>query len=251
MTRPARACIDLHALRHNFQRVRQAAPDSRVMAIIKANAYGHGLLRVAQSLPDADAFGIVTPEEGIVLREAGFDHRIVLLEGIFSPDDISLVNAYRLDTVIHHESQIAMLEQAVLSRPHDVWLKVDTGMNRLGFRPEDTADAVARLRAIEGVAGLRFMTHFARADEIDNAATATQQALFEDAVDTLPGERTLANSAAILAWPGTRADWVRPGIMLYGASPLPGKAADALDLQPVMTLKSRLIAIKDCRKGDT
>ena len=251
MTRPARACIDLHALRHNFQRIRQAAPDSRVMAIIKANAYGHGLLRVAQSLPDADAFGIVTPEEGIILREAGIDRRIVLLEGMFSPDDISLINAYRLDTVIHHDSQIGMLEQATLSRPHDVWLKLDTGMNRLGFRPEAASQAVARLRAIEGVAGLRFMTHFAQADEVDNPATAAQQALFEGALEALPGERTLANSAALLAWPGTQADWVRPGIMLYGASPLPGKDAGALDLQPVMTLKSRLIAVKDCRKGDT
>ncbi|NNJ93887.1 MAG: alanine racemase [Halobacteria archaeon] len=250
MTRPARACIDLHALRHNFQRVRQAAPGSRVMAIIKANAYGHGLLRVAQSLPGADAFGVVSPEEGITLRESGFDRRIVLLEGLFTPDDIALVAGYHLDIVVHHASQLDMLEQAAISRPVDVWLKLDTGMNRLGFDPDAAANIVARLQSLEQVATVRFMTHFACADEPDNDTTAVQSDRFNRALDMLEGERTLANSAAILAWPDTCADWVRPGIMLYGASPLAGERAAALDLQPVMTLKSRLIAINACRQGD-
>ncbi len=250
MTRPARACIDLHALRHNFQRVRQAAPGSRIMAIIKANAYGHGLLRVAQSLPGADAFGVASPEEGITLRESGFDRCIVLLEGLFTPDDIALVGGYRLDIVVHHVSQLDMLEQAALNRPVDVWLKLDTGMNRLGFDPDAAAHIVARLQSLEQVATVRYMTHFACADEPDNDTTAVQSDRFNRALDTLEGERTLANSAAILAWPDTHADWVRPGIMLYGASPLAGQRAAALDLQPVMTLKSRLIAINACRQGD-
>ena len=250
MTRPARACIDLHALQHNFQRVRQAAPGSRIMTIIKANAYGHGLLRVAQSLPGADAFGVASPEEGIALREAGFDRRIVLLEGLFTPDDIALVGGYRLDIVVHHASQLDMLEQATLNQPVDVWLKLDTGMNRLGFDPDAATDIVARLQSLGQVATVRFMTHFACADEADNETTAAQSDRFNRALGTLGGERTLANSAAILAWPDTHADWVRPGIMLYGASPFVGQDAAALDLQPVMTLKSRLISINACRQGD-
>ena len=250
MTRPARACIDLQALKHNFQRVRQAAAGSRVMAIIKANAYGHGLLRVAQSLPGADAFGVASPEEGIALREAGFDRRIVLLEGPFSIDDLVLVSGYRLDVVIHHASQLDMLDQVGLKRPLDVWLKLDTGMNRLGFEPAAVAELLARLQAIEQVASVRFMTHFACADEPDNDTTRQQSDRFTGALAALDGERTLANSAAILAWPDTHADWVRPGIMLYGASPLAGQSAAALDLQPVMTLVSNLIAVKTCRAGD-
>lgn len=250
MTRPARACIDLHALQHNFQRVRQAATGSRVMAIIKANAYGHGLLRVAQSLPAADAFGVASPEEGIALREAGFDRRIVLLEGPFSIDDLALVSGYRLDVVIHHASQLDMLEQVGLKRPLDVWLKLDTGMNRLGFEPAAVTELVVRLQAIQQVASIRFMTHFACADEPDNDTTRKQSERFMGALAALGGERTLANSAAILAWPDTHADWVRPGIMLYGASPLAEQGAAALDLQPVMTLASNLIAVNACRAGD-
>ena len=250
MTRPARACIDLHALQHNFQRVRQAAAGSRIMAIIKANAYGHGLLRVAQSLPGADAFGVASPEEGIALREAGFDRRIVLLEGPFSSDDLVLVSGYRLDVVIHHASQLDMLEQAGLKRPLDVWLKLDTGMNRLGFEPATVAELLARLQAIEQVASVRFMTHFACADEPDNDTTRKQSDRFMEALAALSGEHSLANSAAILAWPDTHADWVRPGIMLYGASPLIEQSAAALDLRPVMTLASNLIAVKPCRAGD-
>ena len=250
MTRPARACIDLRALQHNFQRVRQAAAGSRIMAIIKANAYGHGLLRVAQSLPGADAFGVASPEEGIALREAGFDRRIVLLEGPFSGDDLVLVSGYRLDVVIHHASQLDMLEQAGLKRPLDVWLKLDTGMNRLGFEPAAVAELLARLQGIEQVASVRFMTHFACADEPDNDTTRQQSDRFMAALAALSGEHSLANSAAILAWPDTHADWVRPGIMLYGASPLIEQSAAALDLRPVMTLASNLIAVKPCRAGD-
>ncbi|MGB5260459.1 MAG: alanine racemase [Gammaproteobacteria bacterium] len=250
MTRPARACINLHALRHNFQRVRQAAVGSRIMAIIKANAYGHGVLPVAQSLPAADAFGVASPEEGIALREAGFDRRIVLLEGLFTPDDIALVGGYRLDVVVHHVSQLDMLEATGLRRPLDVWLKLDTGMNRLGFDADAAEHMAARLQALEQVATVRFMTHFACADEVDNPGTTIQSDKFNRALDTLDGERTLANSAAILAWPDTHADWVRPGIMLYGATPLAGQRAETLDLRPVMTLKTQLIAINACRAGD-
>jgi alanine racemase len=250
MTRPACAHIDRGALRHNLARVRQAAPSSRVIAVIKANAYGHGLVPVAQALAGADGFGVVGLEEAVSLREAGLEQRIVLLEGLFSVDDIALVCGYRLDLVIHATYQIELLERARLTRPVDIWLKVDTGMHRLGFAPGQVETALARLQALPQIGTVRFMTHFARADETDADATAAQIADFTAAVGAHRGERSLANSAAVLAWPAGHADWVRPGIMLYGASPLAGRSAAELDLQPAMSLKSALIAITECRKGD-
>lgn len=250
MTRPARAAVDLRALRENFEKVRQAAPASQVMAIVKANAYGHGLLPVARALPAADAFGVVGIEEGITLREAGFDRRIVLLEGPFEPADLRLVSGYRLDIVLHHAGQLDWLEQATLARPVDVWLKIDSGMHRLGFAPGSAVEIVARAQSLRQVGDVRFMTHFACADEADNPATSIQLERFDAALGGLAGERTLANSAAVLNWPQTHADWVRPGIMLYGASPATGQTAGALGLQPVMTFSTRLIAVNACRKGD-
>ena len=159
MTRPVRARINLQALQHNFNRVRQFAPNSKIMAIIKANAYGHGLVRVAQVLPDADAFGVACLEEAITLREAGFDRRIVLLEGLFDLDDLILISGYRLDVVIHHVSQIELLEQGPVTRSLNVWLKLDTGMHRLGFEPESVAAVSKRLKNIPQLAELNYMTH--------------------------------------------------------------------------------------------
>ncbi|MEZ5542760.1 MAG: alanine racemase [Pseudomonadota bacterium] len=250
MTRPAYAHIDCGALQHNLARVRQAAPSSRVIAVIKANAYGHGLVRTAQALAGADAFGVVGLEEAIALREAGLEQRIVLLEGLFTAADLALVCGYRLDLVVHSEYQLALLEQGRLTRPVDVWLKLDTGMHRLGFAPARLDAVLARLHAAPHIGTVRYMTHFARADEPEADYTATQIATFAAALGDRDGERTLANSAAVLAWPGAHADWVRPGIMLYGASPLQGQSAAALGLKPAMTLRSALIAITDCRRGD-
>ena len=250
MTRPARACIDLSALKHNFKLTRQAAPGCRVMAIIKANAYGHGLLPVAQALEDADAFGVVTLEEAIALREAGFDRRILLLEGAFDSAEAMLISGYRVDIVVHHASQLEMLEQASLSQPVNVWLKLDSGMHRLGFSEADFPDAVRRLQQIGQVGSIFYMSHLACADEADNPCSSSQQQRFSDATEGLSGERSLANSAGILVWPECHFDWVRPGIMLYGSSPLPGSTARALDLRPVMTLESRLIAVNTLRQGD-
>jgi alanine racemase len=250
MSRPARARIDLQALRHNFSRVRQAAPHSRTMAIIKANAYGHGTVEVARALPDATAFGVACLEEAIALREAGFDRRIVLLEGLFAADDIDLINAYRLDVVVHHDSQLDLLEQGHMSRPVDVWLKIDTGMNRLGFMPDSVAAARARLAGIAGIGTVRLMTHFACADDLSSDYTRKQLGLFNAVAAQLAGECSLANSAAVLGWPESHADWVRPGVMLYGSSPLLGRSAAELDLRPVMTLTTRLIAVNPRRRGD-
>jgi alanine racemase len=249
MTRPARAGIDLPALRHNYQRARQAAPHSRVMAIVKANAYGHGLVRVAQTLADCDAFGVACVEDAIALREAGCNRRIVLLEGIFSADELDQVSIHALDTVIHHATQIAFLEQCRLTRPLDVWVKVDTGMHRLGFDAAAVPAAVNRLRGIGNIATIRFLTHFACADDVHNDYTRQQSERFGLATERLAGERSLANSAAVLGWPEMHHDWVRPGIMLYGGSPLSRRSAGELGLQPVMTLGTRLIAINTHQKG--
>ena len=251
MSRPARARIDLQALQHNFSLAQQTAPDSQVMAIIKANAYGHGLVSIAQALPDAAAFGVACLDEAIALREAGFDRRIVLLEGLFGPDDINLISGYRLDVVIHHDSQLQWLAQGQLLRPLDVWLKIDTGMHRLGFSPDSIHDITTRLQQIPQVDTVRYMTHFPCADDLDSPDTRQQIDAFGAAVATVDGERSLANSAGILGWPAARADWIRPGIMLYGSSPLRGRTAQSLDLQPVMTLSTKLIAVNARKQGDT
>ncbi|HUT42134.1 MAG TPA: alanine racemase [Gammaproteobacteria bacterium] len=250
MTRPACAHIELGALQHNLTRVRQMAPESRIIAVIKANAYGHGLVQVAQALDAADAFGVVGLDEAINLREAGCEQRIVLLEGLFSAADIALVCGYRLDLVIHNDFQLDLVEQGQLTRPVDVWLKIDTGMHRLGFAPAGVDAALARLQALQHIGTVRYMTHFARADEADADYTASQIATFQATLGTRDGERTLANSAAVLAWPAAHADWVRPGIMLYGSSPIAGKSAAQLDLRPAMSLCSKLIAVAQRRKGD-
>jgi alanine racemase len=249
MTRPARACINLTALQHNFNRVREAAPASRVMAIIKANAYGHGLITIARGLAQADAFGVASLDEAINLREAGYDRRIVLLEGPFAADELPLVSGYCLDVVIHSSEQVRMLESARLRRPLNVWLKVETGMHRLGFDAAEIPGMVQRLQASGCLGELRFMSHLACADDASDDYTRQQRAMLDDTLRVLSGERSLANSAAVLAWPETHYDWVRPGIMLYGSSPLLGSTAADLKLQPVMTLESALIAIHTYPQG--
>jgi alanine racemase len=250
MTRPVRARIDLPALQHNFERVRHYAPQSRIMAVVKAHAYGHGLINAARALPGADAFGVVSMDEAISLREAGFDRRIVLLEGLYAADETLLAGGYRVDVVVHHAEQIGFLEHARPGRPLDVWLKIDTGMHRLGFDPALVPVVVERLRRNARVGDIRFLSHFCCADDVQTDHTARQHRLFLQALEGLAGERSLANSAAVLAWPDTHLDWVRPGVMLYGGSPLPHACAADLGLQPVMTLSTRLIAVTERRRGD-
>ena len=249
MTRPARALICLAALQHNFNRVKESAPASQVMAIIKANAYGHGLVHIARGLPQADAFGVACLDEAISLREAGLGRPIVLLEGPFGADELPLINGYCLDVVIHTAEQVEILEQAQLQRPLNVWLKVDTGMHRLGFEPAAVPGIVRRLGAIGNPGELRFLSHLACADDTADATTGQQLDVFHAVLQELSGARSLANSAGVLAWPDSHFDWVRPGIMLYGSSPLSGRTAAELDLQPVMTLESELIAVNTCPAG--
>ncbi len=244
-------CIDLNALKHNLQRVKQSAPQSRIMAVIKANGYGHGIVRMAQAMSEADAFVVARVDEALQLREAGIDKMLVVLEGFFEPADIELMANQSIQAVIHHPSQIDTLEHCSLPQPLNVWLKVDSGMHRMGVSAGLAPSAWWRLQDCDAVDEVRLMTHLASADEPDSEQTTKQLACFQAATAGLVAERSIANSAAILAWPESHADWVRPGIMLYGVSPFEAQEAQAYDLQPVMTFSSHLIAVNRFREGET
>ncbi len=248
--RATRVSIDLGALRHNLSIARAAAPRSRIMAAIKANGYGHGLERVATALHGADAFGVACINEALALRMAGIEAPITLLEGFFHSDEIPLLPAYQFEAVLHDTSQVEALERSPLSGTVRVWIKVDTGMHRLGFAPGATRGIWRRLEALQGVEVVGFMTHLACADDRSHPATAQQLTLFADTTQGLPGERAIANSAGVLGWPESHVDWVRPGVMLYGISPfLEGRGPEA-KLRPAMTLHSELIAVNHIAKGE-
>ena len=251
MSRPLRAEIRVAALRHNLQRVRDAAPSSRVIAVIKANGYGHGIQMVAHALNSADAFAVASIDEAINLREAGIHQPILLLEGYFDASDLLLLQAYSLQPVIHSAHQLELLEQARITYPFDVWLKIDTGMNRLGFRPAEFASVRARLQESDAVQNIHAMTHFACADDRSDSMTAKQIELFTETLANTSVSCTLANSAGILGFPDSHRDWVRPGIMLYGASPFADADAASQGLQAVMNLKSELIAVHDVAAGES
>ena len=251
MTRRARASVDLGALEANLQHVRACAPHSRVMAVIKANAYGHGWQRVAAALRGADAYAVACVAEAVALREAGYPQPVVVLEGYAGAEELEAVLRHGLTPVLHHESQLQALEHAKTATPLKIWFKLDTGMHRLGFPVQRVPELNARARACKAIAGPPgWMTHFSCADDRRSPATDRQRGLFEQALEGVPGERSMANSAAILGWPATHADWVRPGIMLYGASPFIGGVAAQDGLRPVMRLTTRLIAVNRHRKGD-
>lgn len=251
MKRLIRAVIDTDALRANLARIRSVAPGCKVMAVVKANGYGHGLVPVAKTLLSADAFGVARLEEGVVLRDAGIGQPVVLLEGVFSAEQLTEAAAQRLDIVVHEEEQLRLLES--FGEPHrfSVWLKIDTGMNRLGFRVEHVDDAMRRLRALRRpLADLRVMTHLSRADERDCDETAQQVQRFEAAAARYGLVASIGNSAGTFAWPTARGSWVRPGLSLYGVSPFAQEEGAALGLRPVMTLASTVLAIRHVPKGE-
>ena len=248
--RPTRALISPGALRHNFARVRSYAPLANVMAVIKANGYGHGLAWTAKTLHDAGAFGVASVEDGVLLRDAGIQQPICLLEGFFHPEELPDLVRHQLSSVLHHESQLWDLEHAGKIEPIDVWVKVDTGMHRIGFAPEALPDVIKRLKVCMAVGRVRVMSHFPTADNRFDTATPYQIRLLDEMTQNLNVERSLANSAGIVNWPSSHFEWVRPGIMLYGATPMIGMSAAELGLKPVMTLTSELIAINPRRKGD-
>ncbi len=245
------AYINLSALEHNLQRVRQAAPNSRVMTMLKADAYGHGMFAVASSLQDADAFAVARVGEGIELRAAGITKQIVVLAGFFNTQELAQAAANDLHLVIHEPGQLAVLQQQSLSNGVTCWLKVDTGMHRLGFPLSEAMDAYHALCACESVAdGVGLMTHLSNADEPENPETDHQIRLLKPMIEQTGAIGSIANSGGILNWPDSHLDWVRPGIMLYGSSPFIGKTGVDDGLLPVMTLQSSLIAVHHFKKGD-
>ncbi len=246
MSRATSATIHTDALRHNLQLIRRRAPGSKVMAVVKADGYGHGLERVARALQGADAFGVAALSDAERLRAAGLSQRIVLLSGPDENDDLAQLRRLQVDAVIHHASQLQLLEADGGGAPIRVWLKLDTGMHRLGFPAADAAQVHARLSALPAVAAdIVLMTHFARSDEFSAAATREQMRRFDEAVQGLPGEHSLSNSAGVLGWPQAHRHWVRPGGALYGLSAVEGQSGPDLGLEPAMTLSTRLISVKD------
>ncbi|MCL1038617.1 alanine racemase [Shewanella submarina] len=246
-----RAEIRLGALTHNLSRLKVLAPASKVLAVVKANAYGHGLLNVAGHLDGkADGFGLARLEEALALREGGVKAKLLLLEGFFRAEDLPLLVTHGIDTVVHHESQLEMLEQAQLDKPVTVWMKVDSGMHRLGFVAEQFESVYQRLLACPNVAKpVHLMTHFSRADEPEQDYTGYQLKVFDTLTSGLIGERSIANSAGALFWPDSRRDWIRPGIALYGISPVTGDLGTNHGLKPAMDLKSRLISVREHKSG--
>jgi alanine racemase len=252
MSRPTCATIHVDALRHNLMQVRALAPRSRVMAVVKADGYGHGLERVAHALEGADAFGVAAIGDAERLRAAGLSQRIVLLSGFDEPADLPLLRRLKIDSVVHHAAQLEILEADRGDTPIRVWLKIDSGMHRLGFPPEQAAAVHSRLRALLQVdADLPVMTHFASSDEFDGPLTPLQIGRFDAATAGIAGPRSLANSAAILGWPQAHGDWVRAGGALYGLSVVDGRSAESFGLRPAMSLSTRLIAINRVARGET
>ncbi|MCK4586420.1 MAG: alanine racemase [Gammaproteobacteria bacterium] len=265
MTRAARAVINLSALQHNLQRAKTAAPRSQQFSIIKANGYGHGLVPVAQALKESDGFGVASVEEALALKAAEITQPVLLLEGFFHADELEQIQQYDLQIVVHQEQQLVALEalsakpllseKASHQKPITVWLKVDTGMHRLGFDPDVVPEIVERLMACDVVnKPLRMMTHLANADDMRNVSTQQQIELFKtilaDESTNENIERSIANSAGILGWMGSYSDLARPGILLYGVSPFLKETGAVRGLLPAMTLRSELISIKQCQKGD-
>lgn len=245
------ASIDSGALRHNLSIIRQWAPNSRVMAVIKANAYGHGLVAVARALESADAFAVARVDEGLILRAAGIKTATVLLEGVFDREQLAAAAAANFELVVHTQEQIALLRASAAGVKFKVWLKLDSGMNRLGFKGSSFAEAHGELSILESVQlPVNLFTHLASADEPQLPTTAEQLARFDAATRFLPGERSIANSAGMLSFSEAQADWVRPGLLLYGVSPIAGAIGADYGLKAVMTLHSHVIAVKDLDAGE-
>jgi alanine racemase len=245
------ATIHLGALRENLRRVRELAPGARVMAVVKADGYGHGLERVARALEGADAFGVAGIADGQRLRAAGVSQRIVVLSGHDETADLAEMRRLRLDTVVHCDAQVELLAADRDPRPLRVWLKLDTGMHRLGIAPERAREVHARLRELSCVdRDIALMTHFANSDVFDDAMTTQQIERFERAVSGLEGERSLSNSAGVFGWPEAQGQWVRAGGALYGISVVAGRIGADFGFRPAMTLMTKLVAINRVRKGD-
>jgi len=250
VTRPLRATVDLEAIRHNARLASGLAPASRLLAVVKADAYGHGARQVVAALDElADGFAVASVEEAEVVRRASPGRPILLLEGVYSPDELAAAGALGLDVVVHSPRQVAWLAEARLPHPLRTWLELDSGMHRMGFPPAGYRAAYERLDALPGVSEIVLMTHFGRADETDADATTHQIRCFDDTTTGLSGARSLANSAGVVAWPASHGDWTRPGIMLYGCEPLFEPHPATRGLRPAMELTAEVIAVRDVAAG--
>ncbi|WP_350016940.1 alanine racemase [Rhodanobacter sp. IGA1.0] len=253
MSRATVATIHLGALRHNLARLKALAAPAQVMAVVKADAYGHGLERVARALDsEADAFAVAALGDGLRLRAAGHRQRIVVLSGPDSASDIAEMQRLQLEAAIHHDVQLQWLAGADAARGRlRVWLKVDSGMHRLGFAPARVAEVHARLASMTGVdPEIGLLTHFSDSEVFGGGQTAAQVACFNRATQMFGGPRSLSNSAAVLGWPEARGDWVRTGGLLYGLSVVEGSSGEDFGFRPAMTLSTRLIAINRIGKGE-
>ena len=254
MPRPLVATIDISALRHNLAVARRRAAGAKVWAVVKGDAYGHGLARGLQGFADADGLALIEPDYALRLREMGWRKPILLLEGFFDRDDLLAALQHDFQVVVHCIEQIALLETVLPRHSHaqlDVHLKMNSGMNRLGFIPDAYHDAHARLRKLAAIRSISLITHLANADDADNPALplARQLANFAEGAQDLPGQRSIANSAADLLHPEAAADWVRAGVMLYGGTPCASPAAE-FGLLPAMTLRSEIIGVQHLDAGD-
>jgi len=247
--RPLTATIDTAALAHNLGVARAHAGAARILAVVKADAYGHGLDRVLPALGAADGLALIEIDTAVRLRDAGYAKKLVLLEGLFEPAELDAAHRCGLSLVVHCEEQLRMLDAAPAGARFEILFKLNTGMNRLGFPLAQAAGALARLRAHRAVRDVGLMTHFAAADEA--RGIAFQFDVFSRFAADHALRCTLANSAALLRYPQAHADWVRPGIMLYGCSPFAETPAADFGLKPVMTLASRVIAVQELRAGDS
>jgi len=248
----ATAVIDLKALSHNFYAIQELAPNSKILAVLKANAYGHGLERIAKALPQADAFGVARIDEALALRAGGVVKPIVLLEGFFNSDDLAVLAVNNIQTIVHNREQLDAICHATLDRPVKTWLKIDTGMHRLGIAPDEFEEFHQRLTHSDNVqSGIVLMSHLGCADETDNQVTNKQLTLFKQLTAGIHCEASVANSAGICAWPESHFQWVRPGLLMYGVSPMSESDQDYVPLiKPVMTLQSSVIAVRPLKAGE-
>jgi alanine racemase len=247
----AKAEIDLNALQHNFNVIKQHSPRSKIVAVVKGNAYGHDAAKVATTLFNADAFAVARIEEAVSLRQAGITKPVILLEGCFCASDLQIAAKQQFQPVIHNAGQLADILSSSLAAPIKVWLKIDTGMHRIGIYPEQVAHYVNQLSHSANVAGdVGFVSHFYQADELSSPTTLTQLERFIQATSPYPGDKSLSNSAGVLYWSDAHFDWVRPGIALYGISPRAESNGVDEGLLPVMTLKSKLIAVRQQKTGE-
>lgn len=252
--RATRAIIDISALHHNQQIIKALAPKAEVMAVLKADAYGHGLLEVAKHMTDVACIGVACMQEAVILREGGVTTDIVLLEGFFDADELPAIIDYGFTIVVHHQAQIEALQNYQTDKSIPAWIKLDTGMHRLGFAPSEFAEAVAALEALPIIDSLGVMNHFACADDINSSKTSNQLKQMQQVLASLEHQNypiSCANSAAVLAWPESHYDLIRPGILLYGISPLSNHVGADHGLKPVMQLESEVIAIRTIEPGET